>query len=544
LADAVAPVLGRTGGQAVVDALAAGGVEAVFGIPGGHNLDIYDALAGMPTIRTIVPRHEQGAGFMADGYARVSGRTGVTVTIEGPGATNLLTSLGEAYADHSPVLAITSQIPAADIDRHAMRIHELRDHQRVLASACLWNERATTVEAIPGLIARALADHRTKRPAPIHLEVPLDVLAARSSETDGFEPTGPAPLDPAEVARAAEVIAAGSRPLIYAGAGVNRSGAAGALTLLAERLGAPVITTALGKGAIAEDHPLYVATLSLWSPWATSGPVAELVAAADPLIVVGGRLSDASTNDWSMPLPSPIVQIDIEPEQAQPRHRAGVTVAGDAAAALGQLLGALGTGRSDSVALDEAREHVAAHARANLGWGQDLLDAITSDLGPDTILMGDSLIGLWAATAWRTNAPRAYHVPMHFNTLGFALPAAVGARVAMPTRPIVAIAGEGAFMFTMAELSTAVQHELPVIMIVCNDGAFTSIKRQQVARFGRTHGVDLASPDLPRLADAMGALGLRADDLAGFRGALATAAASGRPALIEVPLSVRAPWEA
>lgn len=544
MAEATAAVLGRTGGEAVVDALAEGGIEAVFGIPGGHNLDIYDALAGMPTIRTIVPRHEQGAGFMADGYARVSGRTGVTVTIEGPGATNLLTSLGEAYADHSPVLAITSQIPAADIDRHAMRIHELRDHQRVLAAACLWNDRARSVEAIPGLIARALADHRSKRPAPIHLEIPLDVLGARSADTDGFKPAGPEPIDPAQVARAAELMAAGSRPLIYAGAGVNRSGASGALTALAERLGAPVLTTALGKGAIAEDHPLYVATLSLWSPWATSGPVAALVAAADPLIVVGGRLSDASTNDWSMPLPASIVQIDIEPAQAQPRHRASATVAGDASEVLGLLIHALGASHAESIDLDDAREHVATHARQNLGWGQDLLDAITADLGPDTILMGDSLIGLWAATAWRTNVPRAYHVPMHFNTLGFALPAAIGARVAFPDRPIVAIAGEGAFMFTMAELSTAVQHGLPVIVVVCNDGAFTSIKRQQVARFGRTHGVDLAPPDLPRLADAMGALGLRADDLASFREALAAAAASGRPALIEVPLSVRAPWEA
>jgi acetolactate synthase-1/2/3 large subunit len=263
--------------------------------------------------------------------------------------------------------------------------------------------------------------------------------------------------------------------------------------------------------------------------------------------VLGARLSDASTNEWRMPLPASIVQVDIEPAHARPRHHPEIAVEGDLSIVLGQVLEGLGPVRTAG-ALDELpalRDGIDRRSRRALGWGMDLLEAIGSVLGPDTILMGDSLIGLWAATAWRSNRPRSYHVPMHFNTLGFALPAAIGARLSGTVDPIVALAGEGAFLFTVAELGTAVQYELPLIAIVCNDRAYTSIKRQQVARFdGRTLGVDLLPPDLPRLAESMGALGLVADDVPSFRSALERAATSGGPALIEIPLSVIPPWEA
>jgi acetolactate synthase I/II/III large subunit len=239
--------------------------------------------------------------------------------------------------------------------------------------------------------------------------------------------------------------------------------------------------------------------------------------------------------------------VDIEPDHARPRHVPEIAVEGDLDLVLAQVLDGLGSARATGVSDDLAsmRDAIDQRSRRALGWGMDLLDAIGAVLGPDTIVMGDSLIGLWAATAWRSNRPRGYHVPMHFNTLGFALPAAIGARVTGTRDPIVALAGEGAFLFTVAELGTAVQYDLPLIAVVCNDRAYTSIKRQQIARFdGRTLGVDLVPPDLPRLAEAMGALGLAADDLPTFRNALERAAASGRPALIEVPLSVIPPWEA
>ena len=538
-----------TGADVVVAAVEDGGVTDAFGIPGGHNLDLFDALARSAGIRTFVPRHEQGAGFMADGYARVSGHPALCVTLEGPGVLNLLTSLGEAYADHSPILVVTSQLPLDALDRDLGMIHELRRQTEVLGPVTRWSARAGSAAEARRLVRLALDDLATGRPAPIHIEVPLDILGDRAEigQDGGDPPPEHGTADPDGIARLVDRLRGARRPVIFAGGCVNRSGAWSGVRDLAERLAAPVLTTALGKGSIAEDHPLYVGTLSLWSPWISDGPVARLVADADPLIVLGARLSDASTNDWRMPLPASIVQVDIEPAHARPRHVPELAVQGDLDLVLGRLLDGLGSASATRVSEDLAsmRDAIDQRSRRALGWGMDLLDTIGAVLGPDTILMGDSLIGLWAATAWRSGRPRGYHVPMHFNTLGFALPAAIGARVSGTSDPIVALAGEGAFLFTVAELGTAVQYDLPIVVIVCNDRAYTSIKRQQLARFdGRTLGVDLMPPDLPRLAESMGALGLAAHDLRSFRDALERAAASGRPALIEVPLSVIPPWEA
>ncbi|MBI3977376.1 MAG: thiamine pyrophosphate-binding protein [Chloroflexi bacterium] len=543
---AIAEVL--TGGQAVVRALVAHAVDTVFGIPAGHSLDIYDALASEARIRHILPRHEQGAGFMADGYARVGGRTGVALLVGGPGATNAMTALGEAYADSSPVLAVTSQIPSALIGQERGVIHELKNHLAALSSVTAWNRQAGRVEEIPGLIARAIAWHQTQRPRPIHVEIPVDVLSASGTVPScrPFALTRAQP-DVASLERAVARIRRGSRPVIYAGGGVNRAGAASELTALAERLGAPVLTTALGKGSLREDHPLYLATLSLWSPWALHGPIAEIVASADPLIVVGGRFSSASTCDWQMPVPRGVVHIDVDPAEINRNYPCEVAVIGDAKDVLGELLALLPAASRESCftpsQLDRARAFVAEHARSRLGWGADLLADVRSVLGDQTILMGDSLIGLWAAAAWRTNQPRSYHFPMHFNTLGFALPAAIGAKLAAPGSSVVALAGDGAFMFTMAELSTAVQHRVPVLAIVCNDRGFSSIRRQQEARFaGRTYAADLETPDFARLAEAMGAAGFRVAGPNDFARCLDAAARCGGPAVVEVPLSVQAPW--
>lgn len=539
------PVATATGGDVAVAALVAHGVDTVFGIPGGHNLALYDALAREPAIRHVLPRHEQGAAFMADGYARASGRTGAMVTLGGPGLTNALTGLAEAYSDCSPVLAISSQIPSDLIPAERGMIHELRDQGSVLSSVCRWSRRATSHDEIAALVARAVADHARERPAPIHIEIPLDLLgadAARPSAVVAARATAEPDQDAIEAAVAR--IDRGRKPVIYAGAGVNRAGASAELTALAEALGAPVITTALGKGAIAEDHPLYVATAALWSPWMREGAVARMIAAADPLIVVGARLSDASTCDWRMPEPTGIVQIDVDATRLGEAYRHEIGVVGDARRALALLAAAAGAGAgADAAAVATAREAVMAHARAGLGWGASLLDDIGAVLGPETVLTGDSLIGLWAAVAWRTNRPRSYHVPLHFNTLGFALPAAVGAKVARPDVPVVAIAGDGAFMFTVAELSAAVQEQIPVIVIVCNDGGYESIRSQQADRFdGRTYAVDVQAPDFPALARSMGAAGLRASGPDDFAGVLAQAAEADGPALVEVPLSVASPW--
>jgi thiamine pyrophosphate-dependent acetolactate synthase large subunit-like protein len=536
-----------TGGDAVVAALSHSGVNTVFGIPGGHNIDLFDALARSDSIRTVQPRHEQGAGFMADGYARTKRATGVIACLEGPGMGNAMTALGEAFQDSSPVLVISSQIPTEFDGRDIGLIHELPNHLETFRAVTVASHRATSVSQIPDIITQGLSRHGSgHRPGPVHVEIPLDILEQRG---DWELATGQA-NDTHPIAReldaAAEILAHGAKPVIFAGGGASRGGAEREVLRLAEHLGAPVITTALGKGAIPESHELYVGTSSLWSPWLASGPVSDLIAAADPLLVVGSRLTDASTTNWTMPQPESMLRIDVDPDVPLHHYRIDMTVTGEASTVLQRLTELVPSrnGGPPSHIIEAARRSILDHARAGMGDGLQMLETVSAILGPETVLTGDSLIGLWAATAWHTDAPRRYHVPMHFNTLGFALPGAIGAHLAAPGAPTVAIAGDGAFLFTAAELSTAVQEDIPVVVIVCNDHGYESIRRQQQARFdGRTIAVDIESPDFVAFARAMGAEGHLARDISELESALERSVSSGRPSLIEIPLSVAPPWE-
>lgn len=535
-----------TGGDAVVAALKAEGVDTVFGIPGGHNIDLFDALARTDSIRTVQPRHEQGAGFMADGFARTKRFPGVMVCLEGPGMGNAMTALGEAYQDSSPLLAVSSQVPTHFEGRNLGLIHEMPNHLETFSAVTVASHRVTSVAEIPEAISQGMRHHIGRRPGPIHVEIPLDILEASGEwkTTPGVTRT----LEPSErqLDVAIALVADGTRPVIIAGAGASRGGAEKEVLMLAEHLGAPVITTALGKGVFPESHDLYIGTMSLWSPWLAAGPVADLVASADPLIVIGSRLTDASTANWTMPQSKSLLRIDIDPDVSTRHYRVDATVTGDASTVLGHLIDGVPSrqARPSSQSIEDAKRTILAHVTEKMGSGRRLLELINTTLGPDAILTGDSLIGLWAASAWRTDSPRTYHVPMHFNTLGFALPAAIGAKLASPDSPTVSIAGDGAFLFTVAELSTAVQEDIPMICIVCNDHGYESIRRQQRARFdGRTIAVDITSPDFVALAEAMGADGYFAKDVAEFERVLERAASSGRTSLIEFPLSVAAPWE-
>ena len=326
-----------TGGQAVVAALQAEGVRAVFGIPGMHTLHLYEALRTAPTIRHFTTRHEQGAAFMADGYARATGEPGVCLAITGPGATNTLTALGNAYCDSSPVFCITSEIATGHIGQGYEVFHELRDQLGLFAGVTAWNERAARVAEIPGAVHRAMVALRTGRPRPAHLEIPIDVLAA----TGEVEIAAPAAVerpaaDPGQVAAAAALLARARFPLIYAGGGVNSAGASAALVSLAERLGAPVLTTFTGKGAIPEDHPLSLGC----GPW-RRGLIADYLARADLLLVVGARLAQVETRDWTLPLPKTLVHVDIDPTVIGRHYPATVGVIGDARRALEQIAAAL-----------------------------------------------------------------------------------------------------------------------------------------------------------------------------------------------------------
>jgi acetolactate synthase-1/2/3 large subunit len=530
-----------TGGQAVAEALRAEGVHVVFGIPGMHTLHLYEALRTCPSIRHITTRHEQGAAFMADGYARVTGEPGVCLAITGPGATNTLTALGNAYSDSSPVLCITSEIATDFIGRGNEVFHELRDQLGLFSGVTACNERVVTVAEIPGAVRRAIHSLRTGRPRPAHLEIPTDVLAA----TGEAEIVPPAPserpsADPTQVDAAASLLARARVPLIYAGGGVAAAGANAALISLAERLGAPVVTSYTGKGAIPEDHPLSLGC----GPW-RCGLIADYMARADLLLAVGTRLAQVETQDWTLALPKTLVHVDIDAAVIGRHYPAAVGVVGDARRALEQILDTL-AGMELQAATSPAAEIVqwqaATRARLRGEPAFAFMAALRAALARDAIVTNDAaLVNGWTAQHLPSYAPRSFVFPSGFAALGFALPAALGAKIAFPNRQVVAVCGDGGFLFTGQELATAVQYGLDVVVLLFNDSGYGSIARMQRAHFGATFAADLVNPDFVELAEAFGAWAVRAHTPEDVGSAVAKALRAHQPALIEVAASLEPP---
>ncbi|MBX6771177.1 MAG: thiamine pyrophosphate-binding protein [Chloroflexi bacterium] len=538
------PVL--TGAQALVRALEAHGVRFVFGIAGTHNLPIFDALREARVIRTIVARHEQGAAFMADGHARATGRPGVVVTVTGPGVTNTLTALGQSYSDSVPVLHIATQLPTDRVDQECEDFHELRQSLQVTGAVTAWSARARSAAEIPALVSEAFRRFAAERPRPIFLEVPLDLLSVRAEVADPtpIEPRRRAPED-APIAAAARLLAAARRPLIYAGGGVIASGATRALVDLAELLGAPMLVSANGKGAVPEDHPLF-----LGGGWGAHAFGREELAVADVVLAVGARFGPLPTAYWRLAIPGTLIHIDLDAREIGKHYPPAVGIVADARLALEALhaavveAGRVGPGRPwcDIVA---ARGRCLEAIRARAGAYLDCLAGLRKILPPEAILFNDlTSVAYWSSAGFPVTQPRTYHYPTGFGCLGHAFPAAIGARLACPDRPVVALAGDGGFLFTGQELATAILYRVPVVCVVFNDHAYGAVKVDQLVHFaGRAFANDLRSPDFVRLAEAYGARGCRVESLSDVPEAVAEALRGDEPAIIEVPVSpVIPPW--
>ena len=526
-----------TGGQAVVQTLKANGVTTVFGIPGTHNLPIYDALYHeQASIRHILARHESGAGLMANGYARASGRPGIAIVTTGPAAGNIMGSVGDAYRDSVPVLVIASQITSGFIGQDRGVFHEMRDQLGMASSITKWSRRVTRVADIPAAVNEAWLAMTSGRPRPAYIEVPEDILASEGELEIAPAPLLPPPAADAQlVARAASILRKATRPLILAGGGANWSGATPELANLAGALGAPVITTCNGKGALPDDHPLALG-FSAYGP----SPFSNLWQQADVMLAIGTDLDEITTGGWRLPQPQSLLQVDIDAAQIGRNYAVDVGLAGDAATVLRQIAGALDRPGSQTQtswtrqALDMRRRLAAAAAGTD---GLVLVQALGVALRRDGITTGDAAcVGSWQLLHQPVYEPRTFLFPLGFGTLGFGLPAALGAQAAFPDRRVICLCGDGGFLFTGQELACAVQHELNVVTIVVNDHTFGAIRRQQERNYGgRVFAADLVNPDFPRLAQAYGATGLRVETAGQLPAALDTAFASGRPALIEVP---------
>ena len=529
-----------TGGEAVVRSLAAHDVDTVFGIPGTHNLGIYDALRAMGGIRHILARHEQGAAFMADGYARASGEVGVCISTTGPAALNTLASLGTAFSDSSPVLCIASQIPAEGIGLDKGYLHECQDQLGSFAPVTKWRARADTVESIPGVMREAFAQMLSGRPRPTAVEIPCDTL------DESEEVTMPAPAavdrpapDPEQVERAARLLRAARRPVIWAGGGVISSSAGAEVRRLAERLQAPIFTTVLGKGAVADDHPL-AAGATILHPAARA-----FLAESDLMLAVGTRFTEEETDRWGLCLPDSLIHIDIDSDEIDRNYPATVGVVGDARAALQlintQLQDLRRQENGSAAGIAKLRQKIWRYCQARAPEGVELVQTLRKALPRDTIIVSDlTVAAYWCRRLLDIYEPRTNIYPWGFCTLGFGLPAAIGAKVARPDRPVVVLCGDGGFLFNCQELAVAAQFDVPIVALVFNDSAYGVLKPQQMARYGQAHAVDLVNPDFVALAGAFGVDGCRVTSIEQLGPAVAKAIEADRSALIELPGTL--PW--
>ena len=520
-----------TCGQAVMALIEAYGVDTVFGIPGVHTLELYKGLAGT-SIRHVLVRHEQAAGFAADGYARASGRPGVCLLITGPGVTNAATPIGQAYSDSVPMLVLSSVNATADLGMGRGRLHEITSQDAVTAPMTAFSKTALDPAEAPDLIARAFATFANARPRPVHISLPLDVLDAPADfEIAAREPPPPPGPAPEAIEAAAGLIRGARRPVIIAGGGTV--GCAAEVRRLAETVGAAVIPTAAAKGVVPDDHPLCVgATL-------VRGRTRGLLESADVVIAVGTEL--AETDSWveRLPIAGALVRIDIDPDAAGRDYPADVAVTADA----GQALAALSDALADQSAAEGFADGELAALRGRLAASLPplakkhvkVLDALREALPEDGVVATDmTQIAYTGSHYFPCRQPRCWFHPTGFGTLGYALPAAIGAKLATPGRAVAALAGDAGLLFTVHELGTAVELGLPIAIVLWNNDGLGQIRDDMIARGLPEIGVSPRNPDYLKLAEAFGCRATRPASLDALTAALTQAFAADGPTLIEV----------
>ena len=524
----------RTGAHLLVESLIGEGVDLLFGIPGVGTLAVYDVFVDHPELRHIEVRHEQSAIFMADGFARATGRVGVAFTSNGPGALNTITAMATAHNDSVPVLHLVSENPPEVRRKGKGHFHDISDQFGIFRPVSGHAAQVALADEIPAAVHSAFFALRNRRPRPALVEFANEALTSIATTAPGGPaPTMKRPIDPDALARAAAVLAESERPLVWAGGGIATPEAASALLRVVERLGAPTITTQKGKGAIPSEHPLHVGN------WANEQPVRDLIAGCDVLLAVGTRFSYFPTGGWSLRLPGRIIQIDIDPAEIGRNYPVETGLVGDAGVLLGAVDSALDRlghqplpWRDDEVAKTLARISEAVGTPIEI----EVLDQIRAALPPESLVFNDpTTIAFWARSHWKTDRPRTWFVPSGFGTLGFALPAAIGASLARPDTPSIAIIGDAGIMFTIQDLMTAVQERVPIVVVVFNDEGYGVERRHQDHLYGRRSGVDVRPPDFVAVARAFGARGLLVDDLSRVGETVALALDAEGPTLIEVP---------
>ncbi len=521
-----------TGGQALVKSLYREGVRVVFGLPGVQLYHAMDAFYDEPGIRFITTRHEQATAYMADGYSRAGGGIGTALVVPGPGLLNATAAMNTAYAASSPMMMVSGQIERDLIGVNRGMLHEVDDQLDIMRTVTKFARRAMDPAEVPDTVHEAFHHLKNGRPRPVEIEIPPETLA-EVADVELLEPEAPRPEAPdgERIAEAARMLAAAENPLIWAGGGAISSGASDVVRKLAEHLQTPVIATAEGKGIISDRHPL-----SLGSLWLRNDTVAGENSSHDLVLAVGTRLAFPFWLGGQQ-----VIQIDVDNEELGRNYSNTFGVHGDARVSLEALLAEVSkltparADRSAEVATERAQRE---DARITVEPQESFLAAVRSALPDDGILIaGMTQLGYYSRAYFPVYEPRTFITSSYSGNLGYAYPTALGAKVAQPDKAVVALSGDGGFMYNSQEMATAVQYGINVVVVVFNDNAYGNVLRDQRNRFtGRTIGAELHNPDFMKLADAYGMNGVRVETPEGLETALKQCLAHDGPSLIEVPV--------
>ncbi|MDN5310237.1 MAG: acetolactate synthase large subunit [Methanolobus sp.] len=533
------PTERMTGARAFIECLYREGVDTIFGYPGGVLLPIYDELYSS-NIRHILVRHEQAAAHAAEGYARATGKTGVCLATSGPGATNLVTGIANAYMDSIPMVAFTGQVPSSLIGNDAFQEANITG---ITMPITKHNYLVQDVKELPRIIKEAFHIASTGRPGPVLVDLPKDITTdmidfhyPEKVELRGYNPTYQGNLQ--QIKKAAAEIERSSNPVIYAGGGVISSGAAAELKKFAEKIQAPVTTTLTGMGGFPGDHPLFMGMPGMHGTKYANYAIQE----ADLLIAVGVRFDDRVTGKIkSFASNAKIIHIDIDPAEISKNVKVDIPIVGDAKWILSHLLKHTGKAQSE-----EWLEKIA-------GWKEQyplhyLEAACKDDIKPQYIIeqinevCPDAIIvtevgqhQMWAAQYFKYTEPRTFISSGGLGTMGYGFPAAIGAKVARPDKVVIDVSGDGSFQMNSQEMATIVQNNIPVIIAIFNNGFLGMVRQWQEIFYGKRYSSTCIrdSVDFVKLAEAYGALGIRVTKCSEVRPALEKAIASGRPTLID-----------
>jgi len=529
-----------TGGKALVEMLRRHGVDTIFALPGVQNDALFIAFydAG-DALRVIHTRHEQGAAYMAYGYARASGKVGAYAVVPGPGLLNTTAALSTAYAANAPVLCISGQIPSDLISRGFGLLHEIPDQLGILRALTKWAARINHPIETGKLVNEAFRQLHDGRPRPVALEMPLDVMALtiELALPAADAPSAPTMPDPELIDKAASLLAESEKPLLFVGSGALAAGEE--VLAIAERQEAPVVSFTGGKGIVSDRHYL-----------AQSAPAGhELWREADVVLAVGTRLHQPQVR-WGFDADLKLIRIDIDPIEIARIQKPTLGIVADAKPALAALHRALEgrgpRGQSRKEELEALKSRTLAKLADRLGPQCEYLEAIRAELPDDGIYVEDlTQVGYVGRVAFPVYHPRTYIHSGYQGTLGFGFATALGAKVGRPDLPVVSISGDGGFMYNVQELSTAVKHGIDIVAIVFADGAYGNVRRMQKEDYGnRLIGVDLHNPQFPKMAESFGVAGVRTTSPEGLRRELAAALKRRGTTLIEVAVGeMPDPWK-